>query len=212
MSPKIEQFEKYSDAYDRWFEENPDFYEAELETIRQMLPENFAEGAEVGVGSGKFAEPLGITVGVEPSDTMAAKAISRGIDVYRGVAEVLPFADNRFDFVLMVTTICFVDDILKSFMEAFRVLKPSGFLIVGFVDKQSTLGKEYVRKKNQSKFYGNAEFFSAEEVVKYLETAGFRNLKIKQVLIPGELPEVIQDGFGSGAFVVIKGQKVTKTP
>ncbi|UZJ36505.1 class I SAM-dependent methyltransferase [Prosthecochloris sp. SCSIO W1103] len=212
MSPKIEQFEKYSDAYDSWFEDNPDFYEAELETVRQMLPENATEGVEIGVGSGKFADPLGIRVGVEPSDKMASKAIDRGIDVCRGVAEALPFSGSRFDFVLMVTTICFVDDVLKSFKEAFRVLKPSGFIIVGFVDKQSKLGKEYARKKNESKFYGNAEFFSVQEVVNYLETAGFRTVKIRQTLIPGELPGVIQNGFGSGAFVVIKGRKIKKIP
>lgn len=207
MSPRTEQFEKYSDAYDRWFEDNPDLYEAELEVIRQMLPGNMAKGVEVGVGSGKFAGPLGITVGVEPSDKMAAKAIRRGIEVYSGVAEALPFADGRFHFVLMVTTICFVDDVHKSFNEAFRVLRPDGFIIVGFVDKQSELGKEYARKKEESRFYTDAEFFSTQEVLCYLKKAGFEVVEIRQTLISGELPGKLQNGFGAGAFVVIKGKK-----
>ena len=32
--PKIEPFEKHSDAYDEWFNKNIDLYEAELDAIR----------------------------------------------------------------------------------------------------------------------------------------------------------------------------------
>ena len=205
--PKIEPFEKYSNAYDEWFKRNLELYEGELETIRQLLPPPGAEGMEVGVGSGKFAAPLGIKIGVEPSEKMAIKARMQGIDVYPGVAEELPFSDGRFDFVLMVTTICFVDDVIKSFKEAFRVSKINGCIIVGFVDKESELGRQYSDKKEKSRFYKDATFFSTSEVLKYLKEAGFEDLKIRQSLIPGELPDKILEGFGRGAFVVVKGVK-----
>lgn len=205
--PKTEPFEKHSDAYDEWFKKNIDLYKAELEAIRQLIPSPGAEGMEVGVGSGKFAAPLGIKIGVEPSEKMAIKARMQGINVYPGVAEELPFSDGRFDFVLMVTTICFVDDVIESFREAFRVLKPSGCILVGFVDKESELGRHYADKREKSKFYKDAVFFSTQEVLKYLEDVGFRIVKIRQTLIPGELPETILDDFGRGAFVVIKGAK-----
>lgn len=116
--PKIAPFESHSDAYDDWFRKNADTYAAELDLIRQLLPISGACGMEVGVGSGKFAGPLGIRIGVEPSGQMAKKAKRQGIQVVRGVAENLPFTNAAFDFVLMVTTICFVDDIAKSFAEA----------------------------------------------------------------------------------------------
>lgn len=161
----------------------------------------------MGVGSGKFAVPLGIKIGVEPSDRMAAKAEKHGIRVFRNVAEDLPFSDSEFDFVLMVTTICFVDDILTSFREAFRVLKTRGCIIVGFVDKESDLGKQYLDKRNTSVFYKEATFFSAQEVCQYLTDVGFGDLTLQQTLIPGETQETIQDGFGKGAFVVAKGVK-----
>ena len=205
--PKIEPFEKYSDTYDEWFIKNIDLYEAELKAIRQLIPPSGLEGMEVGVGSGKFAAPLGIKIGVEPSEKMARKARLQGINVYSGVAEDLPFSEGRFDFVLIVTTICFVDDVIKSLAEAFRVLKPTGCIIVGFVDKDSALGKQYTVQKEKSKFYKNATFFSTEELLKYLKEVGFVIEIIRQTLIPEELPEVVSDGFGRGSFVVIKGVK-----
>lgn len=205
--PRIEAFEKYSEEYDEWFEKNVGFYEAELGAMRRLVPPPGAEGMEVGVGSGKFAAPLGIKIGLEPSEKMGRKAKRQGIEVYPGVAEDLPFSDDRFDFVLMVTTICFVDDVIKSFREVFRVLKDSGFIIVGFVDKESELGLQYAEKKESSKFYKDATFYSTPEVLRDLKKAGFRTTNILQTLIPGEMPGTILEGFGRGSFVVIKGMK-----
>ncbi|MBW1810162.1 MAG: methyltransferase domain-containing protein [Deltaproteobacteria bacterium] len=205
--PKTEPFEKYSNEYDEWFEKNRDLYDAELEAIRQLVPPIAARGMEVGVGTGKFAIPLGIKIGVDPSEKMAIKARKQGIEVYQNVAEYLPFNDARFEFVLMVTTICFVDDVLRSFKEAFRVLKHDGCIIVGFVDKESELGRRYSAKRENSKFYIEATFFSTKEVLVYLEEAGFGKVRIKQTLIPEEPQGTVLESFGKGAFVVIKGVK-----
>jgi len=209
--PRTEPFEKQSDRYDAWFEKNRDVYHAEIEAIRQMIPFPEAWGVEVGVGSGKFAGPLGIKIGVEPAESMAAKAEKLGIHVFRDVAEELPFSDAEFDFVLMVTTICFVEDILQSFREAFRVLKPRGCIIVGFVDKESELGKQYLDRRDTSVFYKEAIFFSSREVSDYLIHAGFGDLTFRQTLIPGEPQGMIRDGSGNGAFVVIRGVKKEQT-
>lgn len=205
--PKTAAFDRYSEAYDEWFAKNADLYEAELEAVRRLLPAHRSEGVEVGVGSGQFAAPLGIKIGIEPSTTMADKARRRGIAAIPGVAEALPFGNSRFGFILMVTTICFVDDILTSFKEAHRVLKQGGAIVIGLVDRDSELGKRYDRNKEQSRFYQQATFFSAREVLTCLKRAGFVIIAIRQTLIPGESPQTIQEGFGSGAFVVIKGAK-----
>jgi SAM-dependent methyltransferase len=211
--PRIEPFEQYSEAYDQWFERNPDAYKTELELIRGLLPDQpEAEGLEVGVGTGKFAFPLGIGTGVEPSRKMAARAEKLGIRVVSGVAEDLPFPDASFDYVLLVTTICFVDDIEQTFAQSFRVLKPGGCIIVGFVDRESELGKHYAANREKSRFYKQATFYSAPEVVAYLQEAGFAVHTIRQTLIPGAKKDAIRDGHGQGAFVGIKAVKIAKLP
>ena len=97
----------------------------------------------MGVGTGRFASRVGIKVGVEPAQAMASIARQRGIEVYEARAEALPFADESFDSVLMVTTICFFNDPLRALRETSRVLKPLGHLVVGMIDKDSPLGKSY---------------------------------------------------------------------
>ena len=205
--PKIDAFEKHSDAYDDWFDKNQEAYAAELKAVRQVLPAGEVKGLEIGIGSGKFAVPLGIKVGVEPSIQMAAKAKKLGLEVHPGVAEELPFPAGQFDFVLMVTTICFVDDVLKSFQEALRVLVPGGCILVGFVDMESELGQQYLQNRHKSKFYKEATFFSTREVLDFLKTAGFGATEVVQTLVPGEARKIVLDGFGDGAFVVIKATK-----
>ena len=63
---KISAFEKYSTKYEEWFEKNNSIYESELNAIKTFVPEN-KYGVEIGVGTGRFARPLNITVGVDPS-------------------------------------------------------------------------------------------------------------------------------------------------
>lgn len=205
--PQIEPFEKYSDVYDDWFEKNRELYESELKAVSRLIPSTGASGLEVGVGSGKFAAPLGIQFGVDPSEKMARKAREQGVHVCLGMAEELPFPGGSFEFVLMVTTVCFVDDIKKSFQEACRILQFGGCIVVGFVDRNSALGKKYLAKSKESRFYNVATFFSTQEVLNCLDETGFRSVKITQTLIPGESQSTILDGYGMGAFVVIKAEK-----
>jgi len=205
--PNIDAFENYSDAYDDWFDKNHEAYAAELEAVGQLLSSGDTNGLEVGVGSGKFAVPLGIKIGVEPSAQMAAKAKKLGIEVHPGVAESLPFFADQFDFVLMVTTICFVDDIVKSFQEALRVIVPGGSIVVGFVDVESELGQKYLQNRHKSRFYQQATFFSTRQVLDYLQIAGFGQTEVKQTLLPGDTEQTVLNGFGDGAFVVIKAMK-----
>jgi len=207
---KIDAFEKYSEAYDRWFEENDWIYKSELEAIRQLIPTE-GEGLEVGMGTGRFAIPLGITIGVEPSPKMADIARSRGLTVIHGVCESLPLNDESSDYILLVTTICFVDHPAKCLREIYRVLKPGGSVVIGFIDGSSELGKIYKAKKKESKFYSEAIFYTPHEIKDLLEAGGFREIESRQTIFRplSEIssPEPVEEGYGRGSFVVIKGNK-----
>lgn len=208
--PKIEPFERFADEYEDWFERNKFAYESELRAIRKLLPES-GESVEIGVGSGRFAQPLGIKIGLEPSSRMREIAKQRGIQVLDGVAEKLPLDDAQFDFILMVTTICFLDDIETAFREAHRVLKPGGCLIIGFIDKNSMVGKLYQQHKSENVFYKVATFYSVDEVISYLKEAGFEDFSFAQTIFRNlteiKDAEPIKDGYGEGSFVVIKATK-----
>lgn len=144
-------FDEQADEYDAWFEKHRDFYLAELEAVRSFIPAS-GSGIEIGVGTGRFAVTLGIPLGVEPSPRMAKLARQRWIEVIAGVTENLPFADNTFDFAVMVTVVCFLDDVTKAFQETFRILKSNGTLVIGFIDRESELGTHYIQKKIRAAF------------------------------------------------------------
>jgi len=207
---KTKPFDEHLAEYEQWFVDHRYVFQSELAAIRSVLPPA-GTGMEIGTGSGIFAQPLGIKDGVEPSRVMREKARKRGLHPVDGIAEKLPYPDKKFDFVLMVTTICFVDDIKKSFSEANRVLKDSGCLIVGFVDKHSPVGKIYLQFKDESLFYKEAVFWSTEEVYGILKEHDFEIESTIQTVF-GTLDNIKQiqeseKGYGKGSFVVIKAVK-----
>ena len=208
---KTEPFNKHLDQYEEWFSENHYAFQSELAAIREALPRS-GRGIEIGIGSGKLAVPLGIKEGIEPSKTMREKAMERGLSVIDGIAENLPVPDNSYDFVLMVTTICFVDDINKSLAESNRILKKYGCIILGFVDRESPVGKLYLSIKDKSIFYKDAIFYSTNEIYKYLMDSNFRIIKTYQTIfdLPKKITEIqkAQNGYGNGSFVVIKAKKI----
>ncbi len=206
----IEIFERHAAEYDLWFEENEAAYKSEILALRDLIPTN-GIGVEVGVGTGRFSGPLGIRIGVEPAKAMADRARRRGIEVHEARAEALHFQDEAFHFVLMVTTICFLEKPLQALAEAKRILRPGGRIIIGMIDPNSPLGKEYERKKARSKFYKYAQFHSVEQVMLWLESLDFDLIATRQTVFKGikdiNAAEPFEEGHGRGAFVAISARK-----
>ncbi|MGB5820747.1 MAG: class I SAM-dependent methyltransferase [Saonia sp.] len=165
---QIEIFDKYVAEYEKWYEDHTEVYESELAAIREQLlklPQNI-QGIEVGLGTGRFSEPLGIKEGVEPSEAMAQKAIDRGVEVIQGVAERLPYGDLQFNFVLFVT-LCHLDNVRLALQEAHRVLKHGGSILVGFLEKDGQVAKKYIEKRYRSHFYAKATFYTVDHIKNY---------------------------------------------
>jgi SAM-dependent methyltransferase len=206
--PKTAPFDEYPDRYDAWYDEHRAACRSELDALRALLPES-GEGLDIGVGTGRLAALLGLDFGVDPSPEMRRRAHRRGITVRDGVAEALPYREDRFDEALMTTTLCYLDDPPRAFREAHRVLRPGGTLVVGFIDRDHPLGQRYAR--SDSPFYENVSFHTVPEVLDLLDTAGFESLTTRQTLFtdaPGALdrPDPVTEGYGNGGFVAVRGR------
>ncbi|MFW6064651.1 MAG: class I SAM-dependent methyltransferase [Candidatus Natronoplasma sp.] len=206
---KTDPFERHHERYDDWFNKHKKVYELELKAVRELVPSK-GKGVEIGVGSGRFAYPLSIDFGLDPSKKMLQLANERGIQVVRSIGENLPFQDESFDFALIVTTICFFDDPLEALKETARILKSEGAVIIGFIDKESPLGHIYQKKKDDNVFYSVAKFFSVEEVIELLKKTGFSNFSFVQTIF-GDMDRVDiekpKKGYGEGSFIVVSAKK-----
>ena len=208
--PKTQAFEHYVSDYERWFERHPAVYHSELLALQGLLPSP-GIGVEIGSGSGRFALPLGIALGIEPAAAMARLAQARGMTVIAAVAEALPFADNYLDYVLMVTTLCFVDDMQQSLAEVYRVLRPGGAIVIGFVDRDSPVGRDYLAHQAQHRFYREAKFHSTAEIAQTLRDLGFTEPCYRQTLLRplADISHIdsVRPGHGQGSFVVLQTHK-----
>lgn len=201
----VQIFDQNSKEYDDWFDKHPVWFQSELDALDKVVP-YAGYGLEIGIGSGRFAEKCAINRGIDPSENMARIAEQRGTKTFLAKAENMPFLSETFDFAVMITTVCFLDDILQAFRETARILKPNGHFIIGMIDKDSPLGQKYQQNKEDNPFYRDAHFHSVNEITEYLENTGFGDFEYWQTLITAseEEPEEPQPGYGEGGFVVIK--------
>ncbi len=207
----IRIFDQYSEEYDRWFDRNESVYRAEIAALERLTPA-VGRGLEIGVGTGRFAAPLGIQFGADPAMNMVRRAAHRGIRVCVARGEQLPFPGAAFDYAVLITVDCFVEDLRALLREAGRVIRPHGHIIIGHIDRHSPLGRMYESRKEADRFYREAHFRAVDEITGHLHHAGFERMQFCQTIlgIPGETPGVTRllDGHGAGVFVVIKAEKI----
>jgi ubiquinone/menaquinone biosynthesis C-methylase UbiE len=214
-SPAV--FDDYAAAYDRWYgsEQGRALFASEVCAIRLLMQEFERPFLEIGIGTGRFAEALGIDAGIDPSVQALAYARARGISVQRATGEALPFAEASFGAVFILFTLCFVRDPDLVLAEARRVLKPGGCLIVGIVNRESAWGALYLRKAaGGHPLYSRARFFDAVELISLLETAGVKiESTASALLLPpasNRYGEDAQTGLSEHAgFLCIRARKVS---
>lgn len=187
-------FEQFAWEYDHWFDAHPTEYHAELARVRHLLGPPDSRAIEVGIGSGRFAGPLGITLGIEPSHALGRMARQRGIEIIHGRAEAIPIRDGSCSSVLMVTVICFLDDPVQAFREIHRILVPQGTFILGYIEREGQVARKYLHDKEKHRFLASARFYSSDEVEALLCGTGFRVTEVDS----------------QAGFCVIAAQKATE--
>ena len=201
-------FDRYYRKYDAWYDRNRFAYLSELAAVKRKLPRT-GRGLEIGVGTGRFAAPLGIKYGADPAGNMLKIAEERGVKTRACSGERLPFKGGYFDHVAIIVTLSFVRDPLKVLQEAARVLKKKGKIIIGLIDRDSFLGGYY--RKKRGVFYGRARLLSVGQVTVMLKESGFHRFSCLQTVfrLPHEMKSVHKSsaGHGRGGFVVIRAEK-----
>jgi ubiquinone/menaquinone biosynthesis C-methylase UbiE len=139
---------------------------------------------EVGFGSGslirKIAAPAneGLVCGVDPSATMLRQASRRNapalkegrVELRRGSASLLPYADERFDKVCAVHSIYFWPDPVHDLKEIHRVTRPGGLIAVTIHPKESMDEMDRTRE--------HFLLYEGQDLLRLLNQAGFSGSRL----------------------------------
>jgi SAM-dependent methyltransferase len=216
MAVPWDVFERLADRYDEWFSRNKLIAESEARLIESFPAERPI--AEVGVGTGFFAARVGADLGVDPAEAMLKLAKRRGIEVVQAIAERLPIRSGSLGTVLLVVTLCFLDDPASALAEAARALKPGGSLIACIVPADSAWGRHYTSLASAGHpFYSGARFYTLADVDGLAASYGLSRVEARGVLgyPPGspprlEDPRPVEDprahGFVCARYIKISQQ------
>jgi len=163
----VEVFKARALDYDAWYVKHPSLYESELLAAARL---DCRGGVEVGVGTGRFAAPLGLRAGVDPAREMLRLA-PRELDLVEGVGEMLPLRSRAFPCALPVVTLCFVQDPAAVLREAMRVAER---VVTCIVPRDSPWGRRYREAARGHPFYAKARFYTVREVVEMAGVAPSR--------------------------------------
>ncbi len=207
-------FDSLASEYDAWFDfEGKRIFAIEVSAFKGILSMLPKPWLEIGVGSGRFAQSLGIETGLDPSIKLLDMASKRGINVLLGRGEAAPIGNESFGTAFFIVTLCFVDSPVRVLRETNRLLKEDGRVVLGLVLRESPWGGFYqVKKVKGHRFYKYANFYSYEETERLLEQAGFKTERVLSTLFqkPGEVEhmESSQEGFSPNAgFTIIQAGK-----
>jgi SAM-dependent methyltransferase len=153
--------------YDRWFETHRNEYNEQLEFLKTIIPSG--NGIEIGVGTGRFAGPLGIRFGLDAAPEMLKLAQRRGVKTILGDAYDTKLPDKGFDFSLFYVTLCFLKRPEDAIKEALRI---SRTVISVILDRKSAYVQEIMREREG--FYSLANFYTGREVIDMYRSAGLK--------------------------------------
>jgi SAM-dependent methyltransferase len=184
--------------------------------IDLLQPDTDTTLLDVGCGTGYFSRrftEIGLKVtGLDPNQAVLAYARQQGDEVnyLQASALSLPFAENSFDYVSAITSLCFVEPPEQALQEMWRVTRRG--LLLGVLNKHSLL---YWQKRH-SKGYASARWdriTTLKRWAKELEPEPCRISVSNGVLVAGSgnLSKLMERTLGSilpfGAFIAMYIEK-----
>jgi ubiquinone/menaquinone biosynthesis C-methylase UbiE len=150
---------------------------------------------EVGCGTGHFTRWMAqrglAATGLDVSQAMLAEAARMGGPTYvAGDAGQLPFHDQSFDLVALITTLEFLPDPERALIEADRVARHG--LLLGVLNRQSWLGRQ--RQRERQPPWDAANLFTVRELISLVRRATGAEARIHwrttlwPLGFPGSLP------------------------
>jgi ubiquinone/menaquinone biosynthesis C-methylase UbiE len=166
---KEASFDAKAAEYELWYQTPQGRYADTLEKslfLRLVRPKLGQSVLGVGCGTGHnlaFFKELGLkATGIDISKPMldiAAKKLGSEVELYRGHAEELPFDNDSFDIVTLITVLEFIPDPTKVLREAARVAREQIYL--GLLHKTSLLAIiRRIKGSFRDSIYNRAKFYS----------------------------------------------------
>lgn len=183
-------FDIEANSYDNWYESKLGKFVDKVETelaLSFFKPTPGMKILDVGCGTGNFSIKLAEmgckVIGIDKSEGMIAKAKKKtkdkGLNIKFHIMDVydIGFGDESFDGVFSMATFEFIKEPQKAFDEMYRVLKNSGYLLIGTINRKSKWGELYLSKS----FQENSIFKYAD--LKHIDE--LKSLNIKKVVQSG---------------------------
>lgn len=205
---KKNNLDQYNISSDQWWTDQSPFralsylnkprFEFFDQTIQNW---NGLKALDIGCGGGyasEFMAKRGIKVsGIDLSDKSVeaakyhAKETGLEIDYRIGCAESLPFPDQQFEVVLCVDVLEHMANLPKVFQEAYRVLKPNGYLLFDTINR-TLISKivmiwimEYLLEEIPKGTHDWKMFIRPEELIHDASDAGFTDIQLKGLGVRG---------------------------
>lgn len=185
----IIQFDVWAKDFDR--KRFLPFYFSNKAISNVVDPKNGETILDIGCGTGILLDQLSKTMnnlklyGLDISSEMVKVAMSKLGDkaiITQGTADALPYPDKFFNCVTCATSFHHYQNPEKSIREMFRVLIPSGKLIILDPCIDGYLRKQICSVLNKISKERDTNLFEKQQMAKMFENAGFENILQKSFL------------------------------
>jgi ubiquinone/menaquinone biosynthesis C-methylase UbiE len=222
---RVQLFDEWPEAYDRWFTTPIGFlvrqYETEL-ILNLLSPKRGEFVLDAGCGTGIFTLDIlssgSKVIGLDLSLPMLERAEKRlkGYPFQIVLADMLnlPFPESSFDKVTSVTALGFIEDGKAAVGELFRVTKRGGRIVVATLNSLSPWAlRRRGEAKERESIFGKAIFRTPDELHSLAPAAGVVKTAIhfQKGDDPERAVEIEQEGkrrhLNTGAFVAVRWEK-----